>query len=705
MSQLTTAVARGQLIPAVCFLAGLTQQVAVAQEPTHVTRGAYHAEVSPDGSRVAFGLLGDIWILPIDGGDARSVTSGHGWDHHPTWSPDGDLIAYVHDSPASSEIRLHTLATGTTRTLYARAPRDVVASSRWGTVFSFGQLRFHPLSGEVYFIDFRTGIWSVGTRGSPRNEPVQHFTGSGRLGRPGITENSSFAFRRDGSAIVVERDTTDLWTNLYVGDPGGNVIPLFPADRRKRTSAEWTPDGSIAYIEQFGGIEYLAVTHPGSVTTQRIELGAYTGREATIHPGGDAIVTSGGEMTRINFRTRSSEPIRFIARVNAPTRTSGELVVINATLFEGIADSVVPNAHVTISSGVIESIASGPVPDTTGRRVIDARGRFVMPGLVEAHDHAWSGGKFQQSTTLTRGVTTVFNPGSVLPEIQRLQAAIRLGILEGPRLLTSGPTIDGPEGRSRPFTVANVTDPEAARVLVRELHSQGVDAIKVYAFLEAEVVRALTEQAHSLGLPVIADLVTTTWSQALDFGVDGLIHLMDHKWRFLSTDSIADPDDPWAVVQPDSAVMHNFFQRAAAANLMFDPTMMGSARLYSAEDFREAYTSDDPSDEAAVRTQTLGVILRTIHRSGAEWVAGTDIGPSRLIDELEIYEVVGIPNAAILRTTTSNVARWLKKDDFGTISPGLRADLIVIDGDPLSRVRDLENVVAVVQEGRVVYRR
>jgi imidazolonepropionase-like amidohydrolase len=87
------------------------------------------------------------------------------------------------------------------------------------------------------------------------------------------------------------------------------------------------------------------------------------------------------------------------------------------------------------------------------------------------------------------------------------------------------------------------------------------------------------------------------------------------------------------------------------------------------------------------------------------WVAGTDAGASRLLDELEIYEAIGIPNATILQTATANVARWLRKDDFGTIEPGKRADLILVDGDPLARIHDLENVVLVVQSGRVMLER
>jgi len=70
-----------------------------------VDRGAYDAAISPDGSTIALGVLGGIRLLSAAGGEARQLTSGHGWDHHPAWSADGEHLAYVHDAPAASEIR------------------------------------------------------------------------------------------------------------------------------------------------------------------------------------------------------------------------------------------------------------------------------------------------------------------------------------------------------------------------------------------------------------------------------------------------------------------------------------------------------------------------------------------------------------------------------------------------------------------------
>jgi len=95
---------------------------ASGQRVVTVERGAYTPSISPNGSTIAVGILGKIWLLALEGGEARQLSFGHGWDHHPVWSADAARLAYVHDTPASSEIVLHTFATGTSRTLSGSTP-------------------------------------------------------------------------------------------------------------------------------------------------------------------------------------------------------------------------------------------------------------------------------------------------------------------------------------------------------------------------------------------------------------------------------------------------------------------------------------------------------------------------------------------------------------------------------------------------------
>jgi len=529
-------------------MAALAGAAGVACEPASaaherlvtVERGAYHPAISPDGSTIAVGVLGKIWLLPIEGGEARPLTSGHGWDHHPAWSPDGTRLAWVHDTPAASEIVLHTFASGTSRTLYGRSPAEAVGSGGWGPVYSFGQLAFHPSNGRLYFIDFRSGIWSIVPTAS-RSIPAQLLPGSGRLGRPGVTELSSFAFSPDGQRIAVERDTTDLWTQLHVGplDSLGHT-EVTTSDRVRRGAVHWAPDGgSLVYLELERGREALAVHPLDGGAVRRLPLGAFNGRALALYPEGNrALLVSGRQLFAVDLTTGSPDSIAFRATLSLPPRAEPDLVITNARLFDGTGAEVVEGATVEVRDGKIFAVTTGPFAGDAPR-VIDAGGRFLMPGLVEGHNHVSSPLAFVLGRVPALGVTSLFDAGSYLRETMNLRDAIEQGVLEGPRIYTAGPTIDGPAGRARPLTVAGVADAEDARALVRELARQGVDAVKIYAFLEPEATAAVIAEAHAQGLPAIGDLVSTPWPVALEAGIDGFVHLMDHKWRFVSREQPA----------------------------------------------------------------------------------------------------------------------------------------------------------------------
>lgn len=697
----------GWALPLLVLFAACVQETQPDRRTVTVDRGAYDPAISPDGSTIAMGILGTLWMLPVDGGIATQFTHGQGWDHDPVWSQDGRHLAYVHGTPTSSAIVLHTFATGTSRTLYGRAPSEAVRSSRWGPVFSLGNLAFHPENDRLYFIDFRSGIWSVDMSGRSRPEPEQLLPGSGRIGRPGVTETSSFAFSPDGQSIVVEMDTTDMWSHLHISQiHSTSFAQLTQTDTAKHTAVNWVQDGrSIVYLERYAGDESLIIHSLDDARTRRVELGPFNGREVTLHPDGQrALVVSGRQLETVMLADGAVSPVPFEATIPLPPRSDGDLTITNARLFDATGAGVLERATVEIRSGRIYSVSDEPYGGSSSEQVIDAGGRFLMPGLVASHSHLWGGDSFQQAAALTRGVTSRFDPGSYLPATLNLRDAIAHGILEGPHIYTSGPVIDGADGRARPFIVANVTDAHDARDLVGELHRQGVDAIKLYAFLQPDVLEAAIAEAHELGLPVIGDMVSTPWSVALESGIDGFVHIMDHKWRFISGDRPDPEAGPWAVIEPDSATMNDFFSSVAAAGAMFDPTVMASSQYFEAGHFAAALEGE--GDSASVhRAHILADIVRAMHRQGVKWVAGTDTGPYDLLDEMEIYELIGIPNAVILHTATANAARWLRKSDFGTVEVGKRGDLILVDGDPLERIRDLEKVVMVVQSGRVVLER
>ena len=142
------AVLLGCVLPSLA----LAQTTGPATRTEVVDQGAQDPAVSPDRAQIALGILGKIWLVPIQGGPARQVSFGSSWDSHPAWSADGQCLAYAHQQPQRSELVVLNLATGGTRTLY---------SAETGV----GAIAFHPTRPQILFISdigqFDANLWSI----------------------------------------------------------------------------------------------------------------------------------------------------------------------------------------------------------------------------------------------------------------------------------------------------------------------------------------------------------------------------------------------------------------------------------------------------------------------------------------------------------------------------------------------------------------
>lgn len=261
----------------------------------------------------------------------------------------------------------------------------------------------------------------------------------------------------------------------------------------------------------------------------------------------------------------------------------------------------------------------------------------------------------------------------------------------------------------------SLDDPNAAAPLVRALKDQGVDALKAYFLLEPHVLAAVVAEADRQGLPVTGHIgVRTSWNEAMDAGISGFNHI--RVWRdFLDPERLPDGSDgsldssrdrvsrmqaDWTDIDPDSPEVETLIERLAATGTAIDPTVYiqripEDARSgFSLEEFERARESFERMKRFVAKAVDAGVPL----------LAGTD--NVRLNDELETYAEAGVPNVEILRAATVNGARWLGVDDqLGTVEPGKRAHLLLVDGDPLKDIEALREVDLVLKDGVVVFRR
>jgi imidazolonepropionase-like amidohydrolase len=681
-----------------CLLAVSSPNLAIPA-PTRtvaVDHGAYNPAISPDGNRIAVGIFGKIWILPVSGGEANQVTDGLGWDSHPAWSPDGPFLLYVHAMPNGADLVELNLATSYSRVLYH-------AES------AIGQISYHPKGGEVFFIQEKSQLdshlWKM---------PL----GDGEPTQITFTDNWhewSFALSPDGKEVVLDSGRFG-GSNLY-----RIQLPKLETKRLTNTplhqfGVDWSQSGKFwIYIESENGVDTIVVQPVAGGSRRPIFSSPYDQKELVLAPDNKtALLCAGRKLFRLDLSSGKTIPVNFNARFVRPALSKADLLITNARLFDGTGKEVVSNATIMIQDGRIASIQPGQASaeKASGVPMLDAAGKFVMPGLMDNHYHYWTA--FQGGGLLSRGITSVRDLGTAISTTMNFKEGIALGLLTGPNIYAMGPLIDG-LGGYHPLVDVELSKPEAAAPLVRALKAQGVDALKVYFQLSPDVLRAVVQEARAEGLPVSGHIgVRTSWRTAMEAGINGLSHI--RVWRdFLplerqpqgeneSLDAtknlVARMQADWTAIDPEGPEVGELLQMMAEKKVGFDPTLSiqnigeGSRRQFSMDEFSITQETYKKMGQFVARAQKMGVML----------LAGTDNGS--LFTEMEEYEKAGVPNVEILKSATLNGAQWLGKEkEFGTIEPGKRADLILIDGDPIKSMKDIRNVSVVIKEGRIVFQK
>lgn len=210
----------------------------------------------------------------------------------------------------------------------------------------------------------------------------------------------------------------------------------------------------------------------------------------------------------------------FAAGKIAPRAQSELLVLQGGTLIDGTGKAPLPDAVIVVEGDRIRAVgARSEVTIPSGSRIIDARGRYILPGFVDMHLHYYD---WLAEVLLAHGITTIMDLGNVTEWILAQKEAVAKGKVKGPRIFCVGASIDGPAGD--PERAAGASDPETARRMVRELISKGVDGIKVYQNMIPSIFKVIVEEAHAAGIPVAGHLKRMTAREAADLGIDCLIH-------------------------------------------------------------------------------------------------------------------------------------------------------------------------------------
>ncbi len=411
------------------------------------------------------------------------------------------------------------------------------------------------------------------------------------------------------------------------------------------------------------------------------------------------------------------------------------IVIRGATLIDGNGGEPVDDTTVVIDGGRIVAVGDPSLPAPAGAVLIDARGQYLVPGLMDMHVHLRGGGSRRDGGSVTpeqeragirglhsylySGVTTIYDAGNRSAFIFRLRAKERAGEIVSPRIFATGGTVASPNGHGGPYLVeAWPRD----RAVLDEHIATGPDILKIGQDEHGWMMRPLINQLpvdllekivrhyHAQGIRSTIHVSTerTAW-EAIDAGVDTLAHPVIQA-------PVSDAYVEMMAVRRIPTVS-TLTIGEAASRLVERPEHLDQW-LYrdtvEPKEIERLKTEQRARERENGRTGWMKVMtpiaqenLRRLHAVGKDIVVcGTDqfSGPA-VHRELELLVEGGIPPADVIVIATRNAARFLGRlDDLGTIEPGKLADLVLLDADPTVSVDHLKRIVTVIKDGQVVDR-
>ncbi|WP_168204229.1 amidohydrolase family protein [Aliikangiella coralliicola] len=410
----------------------------------------------------------------------------------------------------------------------------------------------------------------------------------------------------------------------------------------------------------------------------------------------------------------------MLTGLQVPARAQDKVTaIVNAVIIDGNGNSPIEDGSIIIRGGKIEAVGSQlKVP--SGAEIIDAAGQVAMPGLADMHVHLTWGGEghdllgYQRrlNALLYAGVTTVLDTGAVLPFVQQMHQAIEAGKIVGPNIYYVGPLIDSVDPQWPAVSLSMASETQAQKI-TRYLKNNGVSAIKAYAKLTRPQIVALVNHGKKLGLPVIVDawfsngaehLVTTglrAFAHTPRRVIDDTLKIMkQNEVQIITTRAVG------GIVKHARLRGLSFLQSDLIKNTTPSWLLEKASKDASRALTDKQFANDNFSEHFH---KLLQKNVKLIFDAGIPLVAGTDndglFTGEELHFELELLVDAGLTPLEAITTATKNAAKLMKEDDkWGTLEPGKRADIILVDGRPDKNISDTRNIKLVMVRGRVIER-
>lgn len=390
------------------------------------------------------------------------------------------------------------------------------------------------------------------------------------------------------------------------------------------------------------------------------------------------------------------------------------LAITSVTVIDVASGERQPNVSVLIDGERIVAVGPG-VPIPPDARRVNGAGKFLIPGLWDMHAHYQFAGAETADLFVANGVLGTRDMGADADFIFPLRERIYSGAVLGPDIVLSGPIVDDAPPNF-PFRL-HVANAEDARRAVLELKELGVDFIKVHDHTPREVFFTVAEEAPKLGMTFAGHVpIGVTVEEAADAGIRSIEHLANYR----VFDECTTGDEYVA------ADCHALFSKLTSDGVWQTPTIgffEAVPDLFSGAPMKHAeFASDTLMAETQqnisnsdLDARTLDLLrlagrmsleaIRDLHAEGSQFLAGCDgmVPGFCLHDELEWFVKAGFSPLEALQTATINPARFLERDSLqGAVEAGKRADLVLLDADPLADIGNTRRIAAVVLRGKLI---
>ena len=658
-----------------------------------VVLGIVAPAMSPDGQRVAFTSLGDLWLAEI-GKKPTRLTNDVFVQAQPKWSGDGKQLIYISDQKGQMDIWVRDLKTNEERVLVN------VPSGATNPTWSPDGKRVAAFSAQALGAILQVHDLESGKTKAAFNRPLQA---------------TAISWTPDSKALampILHPHSTRFREGFYQVDilpvDGSAGYSLAPNPERTLAYGILSPDGrKLAFVED-GRLSVVALNEQGKLaeTPRRVnedlaDWPSWTGDSKAI------VYQSLDRVKKVNLDTKRVEEFNIQIEWQ-PEKVTGTMVVHAGRLFDGKSSDYQRNVDVIIEGHRIKEIVAHNEALHKGK-VIDAGDKTVLPGLFEMHGHQGIilGEKLGR-TWLAFGITSVREPGTDPYDGAERREAWAAGQRPGPRNFFSGRLLDGNRVY---YGIAEGIGSEAHLDLaLQRARVLEYDMIKTYVRLPDLWQKKITATAHQMGVPTSSHEI---WPAA-SYGMDAVEHQSATSRRGYS------PKLSGLGRGYDDVV-----QILAQAKMNYTPTLILTGLSYQLAERPELLKNKQfvaLNGEDAVRglqarvalgrspimrdlVAAQGKVSLAVLKAGGRVTAGTDspIIPYGFSLQLEMQMFVraGFTPAEAIRAATLWSAEAVGVgNDLGSIERGKLADLVIVTGDPLQNIADTLNIAVTIKNGR-----